>query len=279
MPSFMDLSVEMKEAVILKVESVEDVISIGSTCTSLARIVGQEKIWKLLLAKTELVGEDRVRRIAAFFTSLKDNEAHFQLLQETIYTRHPGTAIPKGGVPFEAITVSAPLSPHQLHLVSILGLQLLAQAASREAIGWSWGARQVLHRVKVWRMEGPLLLSLTSLHLEKLTTLDASVVVCTTEEEGVALFSLLERCSSWRVNLDLSGEVAGQTWARLAREVARGRLMMVRTTREVLRRAAREDLVAFWRSRVQQLVVVGEQNICKYAGAEEGWEKIENMMQ
>ena len=54
---------------------------------------------------------------------------------------------------------------------------------------------------------------------------------------------------AWEVEvLELSGEVGGQTWERLGREVARGRLRAVVTGREVVRRGRREDLRAVWRN-------------------------------
>ena len=46
MRSLMDLFPEMLEEVVLKLESVEDVISLGSSCTALARTVGQERLWR-----------------------------------------------------------------------------------------------------------------------------------------------------------------------------------------------------------------------------------------
>ena len=44
MPSLMDLFPDILEEVVLKVKSVEDVISLGSSCTDFARIVGQELV-------------------------------------------------------------------------------------------------------------------------------------------------------------------------------------------------------------------------------------------
>ena len=44
MPSLMDLCPEVLEEVVLKLEEVEDVISLGSSSTDLARIVGQELV-------------------------------------------------------------------------------------------------------------------------------------------------------------------------------------------------------------------------------------------
>ena len=49
-------------------------------------------------------------------------------------------------------------------------------------------------------------------------------------------------------SLDLDGEVGGETWRRLGREAARGRLGSVTTGREVVRRGRSEDLGAVWGS-------------------------------
>ena len=52
----------MLEEVLLKLE-VEDVISRGFTCTTLASVVGQEKIWRVVLAKTQLVEDGMVNKV------------------------------------------------------------------------------------------------------------------------------------------------------------------------------------------------------------------------
>ena len=55
MPDLLDLCLEILEEIVTKLESVEDVISLGSSYTHLARIVGQERIWRVMIPKTELV--------------------------------------------------------------------------------------------------------------------------------------------------------------------------------------------------------------------------------
>ena len=55
MPSLMDLSLEILEMVVLQLELVEDVISLGSSCSRLARLVGQKRLWRVFLDRTELV--------------------------------------------------------------------------------------------------------------------------------------------------------------------------------------------------------------------------------
>ena len=272
MTSIINLSTEMIEDIVLKVEDVGDVISLGSTCSRLASIIGQERIWKILLAKTELVGEERVRRIAVFFTSIEDNDPLFSLLQSTIYIRH-GTETPRRGIPMDHIIVSSTAST-QLHSVSILGLKLLALATGGEAT-----TSHRVHKVRVSRMDGPLVISLASLQLDQLNSMVTGEVSCGTEEQGLAVFSLLESYPSWRVDLLLSGGVGEITWGRLGSEVGRW-LLVLRTSREVLLRARREDLAAFWSnsSRRVGLLVEGEQGIWKSEGAN-SWEKIEEMLE
>ena len=109
--------------------------------------------------------------------------------------------------------------------MSVLGLELLALT--------SWGAATYV--IKVGRISPSLVFSLSFLHRrEEITELVVAFYQCTEEEEGAALASLLERCTTWRVEvLNLSGQVAGQTWGRLAREVARGRVEDLEADMEV----------------------------------------------
>ena len=135
MPFLMDLCPEILEEVIMKLESVEDVIALGSCSPLLARIVGQASLWRIIFSKTDLVEdgrvmEDRVRNIAAFLTSFKDSDAIFFLLHQTIVDRFPATEEEEEVE--ENITVSCPTSP-QLHSVSGLGLELLALTDREEA--------------------------------------------------------------------------------------------------------------------------------------------------
>ena len=269
MPSLMDLFPEILEEVVMKLESVEDVISLGSSSTDLARIIGQERIWRGVLAKTRLVEdgrvkEDRVRMITTFLSSIANSNAIFSLLHETIYERYPATV--RG---WENITVSFPSSP-QLDSVTGLGLEVLALTAREDA-------RHAVHKINMSRISRSLLLSHISIQREQITELVVMIICCTTAEEGRALVSLLERCRAWNVVwLELSGQVEGQTWERLGREVARGRLGTVETGREVVRRGRREDLLAVWRNTEVAWKVDGK-SLMKRDG--EGWKRIKDMTQ
>ena len=269
MPSLMDLFPEILEEVVMKLESVEDVISLGSSCTDLTRTVGQERIWRFILSKTELVEEDgevkwdRVYDITTFLSSLDDNNPIFSLLHQEICRRYPATDLE------DNITVSFPEEPHS-HRVSVLGLELLA-VTSRGAARYA---------IKVGRISPSLIFSLASLHQsEEITELVVTFYQCQEEEEGAALASLLERCTSWRVEvLHLSGQVAGQTWARLAREVVRGRLEDLETDLEVVKRGRRDDLIAVW-GITEGAWFVEEEDFWKKDGEQEGLWKIEKMIQ
>ena len=133
MPSLMDLPCEVLEEIFLKLE-VEDVIMLGSCSISLYRIVCQERLWRVLLAKTELVEggrlrEDRVRKITTFVSSLANSAAIFSLFNQTVYKRFPAI-----GWEEETVAMSwgeeVGLSYHDS--VSVLGLELLI-LISREA--------------------------------------------------------------------------------------------------------------------------------------------------
>ena len=141
MSSLMDLSSEMLESILVQLDDVEDVISLGSTCLRLSRILSSLRIWRIILAKTELVRqghvlEDRMRRLATFLSSLPESEEIFSFLCNTIYERYPGT-------PMDRIKVSFPGDP-QHHPVSLHGLQLLI-LADRETVG------HTIHKVYVAR--------------------------------------------------------------------------------------------------------------------------------
>ena len=176
MPWLLDLSLEVLEMLVLLLESVEDVISLGSSCTHLARLVGQERIWWLLLAKTQVkvmtstpergeVMEDRMRAIATFLSTLENRDAIFPLLHQIIYKCYPGTeyAHNEDDIEDDNIKVSFPPCP-QHHSVSSLGLQTLALTGRREA-------RHEVHEVIVTNLSSSLLMSLTSLKIESITEL------------------------------------------------------------------------------------------------------------
>ena len=210
----------------------------------------------------------RFRTLTTFLCSLKNSDAIFSMLHQKIYERYPAADRRCG-----SITVSPCL---QLHSLSSLGLQLLALAGREEA-------RLMLHKVKTQispPFSSSLLLSLASLEKEQMTELEEQYdIYFNTEEEGVALVSLLERCAAWRVGeLHLVGEVGGQTWQREAEQGGgqawQARLLEVRTRREVVGRGRREDLRAVWGSTEVAWVVDGEW-IRKRDGEEEGWGSIE----
>ena len=270
--SLLDLCPEVLEEIVLKLEEVEDVISLGSSSSYLSKIVGQERIWRLLLSRTQLVDagqgrvmEDRVRAISSFLSSLADSDAFFSLLHRNIYERFPAFV---QGWSKGSITVSCPSST-QLHSVSVLGLELLA-LTERE------GARHTVHKIKMVRISPSLLLSLASPWDQISELVIDGFINCSTEEEGSALVSVLERCTTWTCyHLDLRRGAGEMTWEGLGREVARGRVRAVMVDREVVGR--REDLRAVWQNTEVGCVVHGKW-IFRSDG-EEGWRKIEEIRQ
>ena len=104
------------------------------------------------------------------------------------------------------------------------------------------------------------------------------------------MVSLLERCSTWYVgSLLLQGDVGEKTWERLGREAAKGGLMQLVAKREVVRMGRREDLLAVWvNTRNEWIVSISmaldeegrrRETIKKSDGEEEGWRRIEEMIQ
>ena len=285
----------MLEQILLNVESVEDVISLGSSSPTFARILSQERIWRIILAKTEMVEDglvmkNRMRTISAFLTSLPDSASLFSLLHQTISQRYPGTATCPASCQCkeETITVTFP-GDSQLHEVSGLGMELLALTDRQ-------GARHTVHKVRLGRIltgEKGILPVLTQ--QEEISDLVVGNIVCCTEEEGMMIGCLLEKCSSWRVHtLRMWDEphhhhqegaevgVGGQTWERLGRAAARGAVRHVSTNRKVVRRGRREDLRAVWGiTKVQwNRRVNRRENPCilKSDGKKKGWRRIEKII-
>ena len=290
MASLEDLCPEILEKIVLKFELVEDVISLGSCCTYLARIVGREMIWRVLLAKTDLVDEWgvmalRVKKITTFLSCLGDCEAIFSLLHQIIYERCRTSAHYTSQWSHDSITVSFPTCP-QLDSVFGLGLQLLALSA-RE------GARHSSHQIKLYRISSSLLFALATLEKKQMMKVEMFSVTCTSEEDGSALVSLLESSAAWKVEVVLlEREVGMQTWERLSAEAARGRLSfvmagmdvvmrgrlrIVTTQRKVVARGRREDVLAVWENTVEAWVVDNE-SIFKNCGIEQGSKKIKEMI-
>ena len=299
MPSLMDLSLEIQEMVVLQLESVEDVVSLGSSCSSLTRLVGQTRLWRVLLARTELVEGDepraipgkccirtsgkimteRVQTITTFLNSLANRDAIFSVLHWQIFERYPATYgksdCKKGCVAvdmgMDCTSVTFPSCP-QLHTVSAYGLELLALT------GLLQGAK--IHKIKLGDISPSLVIALASLEGEKISELEVGVggVNCFTEEEGLTLASLLERCSTWRVNsLSLYGEVGGQTWERLGRALQSGHhsecFLVIRTDSELVMRGRREDLLACWQNSYRIIIYEEDEE------EEVDWKRIEEIIQ
>ena len=63
----------------------------------------------------------------------------------------------------------------------------------------------------------------------------AGHISCTKEVQGRALASLLEGCTTWKIErLSMRGQAGGQNWEGLGRAAARGRVRIVGTTADVV---------------------------------------------
>ena len=83
-----------------------------------------------------------------------------------------------------------------------------------------------------------VLIAMASLQRAKMLELVAGHVSCSTEVEGRALASLLEGCTTWRIErLSMRGQAGGQNWERLGRAAARGRGRIVGTAADVVGKA------------------------------------------
>ena len=225
---------------------------------------------------------DRVNTITTLLNSLPNRDAIFSLLHQKILDRYPATDgksdCKKNCVvrrQYDYISVSFPSSPH-LQPVSAFGLELLALTGLKQGVK--------IHKILLGDISPSLLLLLASLEGEPITEMKVDWNIdCNTEEEGLARVSLLERSNTWELNtLALYGEVGGQAWERLAREVAklrsarllghyRGYFGTIYTESELVRRGKREDLLAVW-----------EEIYVAYVDREEEeftWQKIEEIIQ
>ena len=301
MSSLMDLPSELQEKIFEKLESVEDVISLGSSCTQLAMVVNQVQVsfWRLLLDKTTHISRPRLRNLATFVSSLDKADSIFSLLRNTIYERNPAShKIDSDGeivddeckddgygyeyvsdCAEETIIVSFPPSP-ELHPVSVAGLQLLVLIDRH-------GARHRIHTIKVCQ-NSPRpstllsLASMASLQKEMINQTNLQPI-CTTEEEGMALVAILERSIQLSMGqLVLVGGVGRRTWEGLGRNsyLTWG---CVKTERKVVRRGRRKDLQAIYK--LHHSWFVDGENIdgpwefydWNEGFIKEGWKKIKNM--
>ena len=275
MAELLDLPSELLEQIFFMLEDVPDMLSLGSSCALLSSLLSTPRLWRNLLAKTKMVQkgrwvmEDRIRKmptqILPFMTTVSDPEALFRLLHEAVCARFPASG---PGLRQESISVTCPSHPSP-HTVSGLGLQLLV-ATDRQGQG------HTLHSLALSYVlgNGPLLLALgalAGLQEQRVTELVSSgAISCSTEEEGRALCSLLELCTTWRLEvLSLGGEVGGETWAGLGRAAARGRLGRVVAGREVVGRGRAEEVRLVW-GRTEVSWLVGQERIARWLG-EEGW--------
>ena len=168
--------------------------------------------------------EDKVRNTTTFLEALENREAIFGLLHKMIYERYPGHGQGDGK---DRVIVSAPSSP-QLHTVSGRGLEMLALTGRKEA-------SHSLHEIRMHTISPSVLIAMASLQRARRVELVAGQVSCSTEVEGRALASLLEGCTTWRIErLSMRGQAGGQNWERLGRAAVRGRVRIVGTTAYVV---------------------------------------------
>ena len=113
---------------------------------------------------------------------------------------------------------------------------------------------------------------------QEVEMLVAHTITCRTEEEGLALVCLLASCTTWspHMSLELSGEVGSVTWGELAKLMEGRRLFSVHTTKEVMTRGRREDIMKVWQSVCMLWEVQGEMVV--FNGDEKGWRRIEQLV-
>ena len=100
MPVLLDSSLEILEMITVQLD-VEQVLSLGSSCAFLARVVGQERVWRVLLARTELEeGWEEARAGYSFLTSFDNGDAIISMFHQNILYHYPSVyraQVPTGG--------------------------------------------------------------------------------------------------------------------------------------------------------------------------------------
>ena len=105
---------------------------------------------------------------------------------------------------------------------------MLALTGSKEA-------SHSLRKIRMYTISPGVLIAMASLQRARRVQLVAGKVSCSTEVEDRALASLLEGCTTWRIErLSRRGQAGRQNWERLGRAAARGRVMIVGTTADVV---------------------------------------------
>ena len=267
----------MLEQVFLQQDDVEDMLSLGSSCSWLHQVISKPNIWRNLLAKAKMVTviEDKknntpqtkacymvnsvvVKLLMEFLKTVEAPKLLIGILHETICELYPGTFplvadFRKEHLPGSSVSVRCCLE-RCLHCVSVLGLQLLAVTGGE-------GAGQKIITVQLEEPASLLgtLSSLVALQEAPVAFLwMKNTISCSTEEEGRALGSLLKRCREWTLGvLVLEGEVARGTWELLGRAADQGRLGEVRTEKGVVGRGREEDVMML-RSKTRRAWVVAD---------------------
>ena len=247
MPSLMKLPNEVLEKIFFFFNNVEDLISLGSTCQRLAKLAGQGRVWRVMLAKTQLVdvGQrilvDRVRTMFTFMDTLASHQ--IEQISELTVEEITCTTEEQGWTLVSFLERCSAWSVGKLHLNGYVGVQ-------------TWGrlAREVAPPCR-----------------GRLMKLYVGNISCSTEEEGLSIVSLLERCKDWVVQrLQLTGDVGENTWGRLAMEVIqltparmpgyavrKGHLNNLDAAWEVVCRGRRVDMSEVYKHTVQGWTVIG----------------------
>ena len=101
-------------------------------------------------------------------------------------------------------------------------------------------ASHSLHEIRMHTISPSVLIAMASQQRAERVERVAGHVSCSTEVEGGALASLLEGCTTWRIEkLSMRGQAGGRNWERLGRAAARGRVRIVGTTADVVGEAPR----------------------------------------
>ena len=245
MVGLLDLPAEIMEQIFHQQEDVGDMISLGSSCSWPHQILSKQKVWRNLLSKAKMtkrihtegkqgygykVNPPVVQMLMLFLKTVDYPEVLLGLLHKHICLLYPA-------FPGSSVTVGCSLhsSPHT---VSSLGLELLALTGGQSL------TIATVHLDKTGTDIIKTLSTLVSMQEAAVTEMNVTgTILCTSEEEGLTLASLLVMCSSWRLGeLVLEGAVGREAWEGLGRASSTGRLELARVERQVLKRGEWVDV-------------------------------------
>ena len=134
MVELLDLSTEILEQIFLHQEDMEDMISLGSSCSRLHQVLSKPNIWADLLTKAKIVTmietkqDDKfvvkkiyklnlqvARMLISFLTTVDAPKVLLGLLHDSVLLLHAGVLLLHAGLPGSSEVLPPARPPHRLY--------------------------------------------------------------------------------------------------------------------------------------------------------------------